>query len=135
MEGRYCPVYLMKTREDNNSMFHSEQRVRLLTDNKGVVTEAKENSADERAVSQKFSTCKVAVKRRYMKLWEQLKLLYTVYVDMNLLGQPTLFLLGVVPLYKGVVGLSRYGHKFEYIVAAKPTMNGKPAGEAEAAAG
>merc|ERR1719421_1826176 len=106
MEGRYCPVYLMKTREDNNSMFHSEQRVRLLTDNKGVVTEAKENSADERAVSQKFSTCEIAVKRRYMKLWEQLKLLYTVYVDMNLLGQPTLFLLGVVPLYKGVVGLS-----------------------------
>ena len=101
-------------------MFHQEQRVRLLTDDRGVIRELPEDSPDK-AVSQKYSKCEVAVKRRTMRLWEQIKLLVYVYTDMNVLGQPTLFLLGVVPLYIGVVGLSRYGHKFDYICAAKPS--------------
>lgn len=117
MEGRYCPVYLMKTRKENDSMFHEEERVRLSTDKNGVVREC----PDDVALAQKYSDSKVAVKRRHMKVWEQIKLLFAVYTDMNVLGQPTLFLLGVIPLYIGVVGLSRTGHRFDYIVAAKPT--------------
>ena len=184
MEGRYCPVYLMKTREENNSMFGGVKKCVLRTDKRGAVREefrdhslssvhhsdeadnahksrkgrnSAPNSADESCARGSLgrnsapnspdedhpcgttrcsSFCSerpssTAVHSRTMKIWDQIKLLGWVYIDLNVFGQPVIFLGNVVPLFIGVVELSRYGHKFDYVCAAKPGSSGGGGNEDE----
>jgi hypothetical protein len=58
---------------------------------------------------------------RRMKPAAQLALLAQIYYELNVLGQISLLLFSVVPMFQTVVDLSRNGHKFDYVVAAKPS--------------
>jgi hypothetical protein len=54
---------------------------------------------------------------------QQAKLFFQIYTDLNLMGQITCIVYGTIPLFQTVVSLSRFGHKFDYIVAAKPELH------------
>lgn len=54
---------------------------------------------------------------------QQVRLFLQIYTDLNLMGQITCIVYGTIPLLQTVVSLSRWGHKFDYIVAAKPEMH------------
>ena len=123
MEGKYCPVYLQKTREENNSMFHEQtEQVRLVTDSRGATREEQAVFSHDASSVNKVNGGRIFVKARSMRIWEQVKLFFWVYIDLSVLGQVAIFIVGVVPLCLAAVGLSIYGHKFDYIVAAKPSL-------------
>lgn len=57
---------------------------------------------------------------QYMTFWEQLKLAVWLAFELATIAPPGLVIYGAIPLMLAAVSLSRTGHKFEYIVAAKP---------------
>jgi hypothetical protein len=55
-----------------------------------------------------------------MSFWGQVKLMFQIYTDLNVVGQFSLLAYGTVPVLLQSICLSRFGHKFDYIVAGKP---------------
>jgi cellulose synthase/poly-beta-1,6-N-acetylglucosamine synthase-like glycosyltransferase len=59
-------------------------------------------------------------KSQNLSIREQIILFGQIFVDFLGLGQLCVVVYGTIPLLMACVSLSRHGHKFEYIVAAKP---------------
>jgi hypothetical protein len=57
---------------------------------------------------------------QYMTFWESCKLFVWIAAEMISLAAPGLVVFGCIPLILAAISLSTNGHKFEYIVAAKP---------------
>jgi len=74
------------------------------------------NNYENLIVIEKLSTRKMTLKM-------QLELFIQIYYELNILGQVSLILFSVIPLFQAVVELSRNGHRFDYVVAAKPSTN------------
>lgn len=116
VEGKYCPLYLHKIEqplEDDEKQFVALDK-RTCDE---LVPAPGPGIKDER--NQYLSS-------RKLTPWNQLMLISKIAADIYLCGQLTLIVYGTIPLYMTVVALSRNGHKFDYIVAAKPETGVKP---------
>jgi hypothetical protein len=65
---------------------------------------------------------KGVAKKGYVPLtaYEKLCLVGKIWVDFNIVGHVASWFFGAFPIMMAAFGLSKSGHKFEYIVAAKP---------------
>eukprot|EP00392_Amoebophrya_sp_AT5.2_P008175 g8194.t1 len=121
LEGLYCPLYFLSTKLNDKEVYEDLQHGVAVPDVNGnlvAVEPLGEAEADLKTLRKKGA--QVVPLRRKLTYWGQLKTFFQVYTDINVIGQPTLLLYGTIPLFQTAVSLSRYGHKFDYIVAAKP---------------
>ncbi|CAD7939883.1 unnamed protein product [Amoebophrya sp. A25] len=119
LEGLYCPLYFLSTDADADSDVYQDTEYGLaVPDAHGNIVAVE--PIEKKDIKQLRKKGDIVPLTRKLTTWGQIKTFVQVYTDINVIGQPTLLLYGTIPLFQTAISLSRYGHKFDYIVAAKP---------------
>ncbi|CAD7959863.1 unnamed protein product [Amoebophrya sp. A120] len=121
LEGLYCPLYFLSTKTSTRDELYQDMQYGVATpDRNGNLVSVEPLPMGTDLKMMKKKGLQIVPLQRKLTYWGQLKTFVQVYTDINVIGQPTLLLYGTIPLFQTAISLSQYGHKFDYIVAAKP---------------